>query len=127
MSTQFNSRSGLILVRAELSGPTGVVLAKLALDTGANSTILRSQTLGLAGYRPENSTDLARLTAGTGTAMAPRLMLNRLTALGHHAIGLRVLAHDLPPEAGIDGLLGLDFFRDRVLTIDFRDGRIDMA
>lgn len=54
-------------------------------------------------------------------------MINRLSALGHHAVGLRVLAHDLPASAGIDGLLGLDFFRGLALTLDFRAGRIDLA
>ncbi len=44
-----------------------------------------------------------------------------------HAIGLRVLAHDLPTEAAVDGLLGLDFFRDLSLTIDFRAGQIDLT
>ena len=76
------------------------------------------------GYDPSTSTDLVHLTAGTGVATVPRLMLNRLTALGKHAIGLRVLAHDLPPETGVDGLLGLDFFRDLILTLDFRAGQI---
>jgi hypothetical protein len=36
-------------------------------------------------------------------------------------------AHDLPLEANVDGLLGLDFVRDQVLTIDFRTGTIDLA
>lgn len=34
-------------------------------------------------------------------------MLNRLSAPGHHQIGMRVLAHDLPLDANVDGLLGL--------------------
>ena len=54
-------------------------------------------------------------------------MANRLSALGRHAIGLRVLAHDLPAEAAVDGLLGLDFFRDLSLQIDFRTERIIVA
>ena len=49
----------------------------------------------------------------TGSALETvlRLTINRLSTLGQHAIGLRVLAHDLPTEAAVDGLLGLDFFR----------------
>jgi len=37
-----------------------------------------------------------------------------------------VVAHDLPPAVTVDGLLGLDFFRDLVLTLDFARGRIDL-
>jgi hypothetical protein len=53
--------------------------------------------------------------------------VNRLSALGQHAIGLKVLAHNLPPEAAVDGPLGLDFFRGFLLTIDFRGGQVDLA
>jgi hypothetical protein len=47
--------------------------------------------------------------------------------LGKHAIGLSVLAHDLPLAADVDGLLGLDFLRDQVLTVDFRAGTISLT
>ena len=51
-------------------------------------------------------------------------MITRLSALGRHAIGLRVLAHSLPATTAFDGLLGLDFFRETVLTLAFRTGQI---
>jgi hypothetical protein len=35
-----------------------------------------------------------------------------------------VLGHTLPPSSGVDGLLGLDFFRGLCLNIDFRPGRL---
>jgi hypothetical protein len=38
-----------------------------------------------------------------------------------------VLAHDLPPEARVDGLLGLDFRRGSVLTVDFTAGPISLT
>jgi hypothetical protein len=37
-----------------------------------------------------------------------------------------MVCHTLPPSASIDGLLGLDFLRDRRLTIDFRTGQITL-
>ena len=67
------------------------------------------------------------MTTGTTVAMVPRLMVNRLSALGKHAIGLRVLAHDLPAVAAVDGLLGLDFFRNLSLLIDFRLGQLSLT
>jgi aspartyl protease family protein len=127
VSDAFQPKSGLILVKAEVSGPLGPVVALLVLDTGATATTLNPSLLRGLGYRPEESTDRARLTAGVGSATVPRLMINRLTALGRHAIGLRVLAHELPAEAQVDGILGLDFLRDLTLTIDFRSGRITLS
>jgi hypothetical protein len=64
---------------------------------------------------------------GGGTQLIPRLALNRFSALGQHRIGLPVLAHTLPPAAGIDGLLGLDFLRGTILTLDFKAGQITLA
>jgi len=127
LSDEFQPRSGPILIKAEVSGPTGATNITLLLDTGATTTSLSIAILRYVGYEPSASTDRITLTAGFGRATVPRLMLNRLTALGRHAIGLRVVAHDLPPEAGVDGLLGLDFVRDQALTIDFRAGRITLA
>lgn len=41
--------------------------------------------------------------------------------------GLAVVAHTLPPSATVDGLLGLDFLRERLLTVDFRVGSISLV
>ena len=38
-----------------------------------------------------------------------------------------VLGHTLPPSAGVDGLLGLDFFRGQSLTLNFRTGQATLA
>lgn len=53
--------------------------------------------------------------------------MTRFSALGQHRLGLSVLAHGLPATTGIDGLLGLDFLRGSVLTIDFLQGQIGLA
>jgi len=50
-----------------------------------------------------------------------------MVALGHERAGFPVLAHTLPPSAGVDGLLGLDFFHNLSLTIDFRGGQLTVA
>jgi hypothetical protein len=123
----FEAKTGLILVEAEPSGPTGRAGATLVLDTGATSTVLNVSLLRSLGYDPDAATEFARMATGTAIGTVPRLMINRLSALGKHALGLRVLAHDLPAEAAVDGLLGLDFFRDLLLTIDFRAGQITLT
>jgi hypothetical protein len=49
------------------------------------------------------------------------------TAIGHKVANLHVLCHDLPPESGVDGLLGINFFRQFKLTIRFRKGIVDLT
>jgi hypothetical protein len=53
--------------------------------------------------------------------------LQKLTTLGQERFNFPVLAHTLPPSTGVDGLLGLDFFRGLRLTIDFQSGQIQLA
>jgi predicted aspartyl protease len=127
MSYAFNARSGPILVDAQISGPIKVRGAKLILDTGATTSTINVSVLRSAGYDPSQSTDLVQMMTGAGIKTVPRIMLNRMSALGQHQIGLRVLAYDLPLAADADGLLGLDFLRDQVMTIDFRAGAISLT
>jgi hypothetical protein len=127
VSQAFNAKAGLILVEAEVSGPMGNAGATLVLDTGATTTSLNVNVLRSVGYEPDAATELVRMATGTAVVMAPRLTVNRLSALGRHAIGLCVLAHNLPAEAAVDGLLGLDFFRDLSLLVDFRAGQITVT
>ncbi len=79
------------------------------------------------GYDPHTATDHAQMATGTTVVTVPRFIVNRLSALGQHAIGLRVLAHDLPAAAAVDRLLGLDFFRNLSLLIDFRLGQLSLS
>ena len=67
------------------------------------------------------------MMTGTGSKTVPRIMLNRISALGQHQLGLRVIAHGLPMAADVGGLLGLDFWRDQILTIDFRAGEVSLV
>ena len=127
MSQSFDFKQGLILVKAEVSGPTGKAVATLVLDTGATSTSLNASVLRSIGYDPAASIDFVPMVIGTTVERVPRLVLNRLSALGRHVLGPRVLAHDLPAEAVVDGLLGRDFFRGAKLTINFRGGVLDLA
>jgi predicted aspartyl protease len=95
----------------------------LALDTGATNTLVNTALLVAVGYDPALSSDRTQVTTGSGVEFVPRITLSRITALGLERQNLSVLAHTLPPSSGVDGLLGLDFFQDKVLKLDFRFGQ----
>ena len=57
--------------------------------------------------------------------MSP-LSIMSLSTLGQARSDFQVLSHALPPATNLDGLLGLDFFRGQVLTIDFQKGEITL-
>lgn len=127
MSFRFNPREGLIVVSTSVEGPTGCAVLRLALDTGATSTLINVGLLVAIGYDPAVAPTRVEMTTGSGIEFTPRLTVAKMTALGHSRTGFPVLGHTLPPSAGVDGLLGLDFFRNRILTVDFREGRISLA
>jgi hypothetical protein len=52
MSYPFDPQQGLIIVRAELWGPYGSALLRLALDTGATATVVNVGMLVAIGYDP---------------------------------------------------------------------------
>jgi predicted aspartyl protease len=126
MTVPFTPSQGLILIDAQLWGPTGNRRARLALDTGATTTLIRPAILVSIGYDPAAAPARLQMTTGSGVEFVARFPLDRLEALGQQRTQFPVVAHTLPPTATIDGLLGLDFLRGQRLTIDFRRGRITL-
>lgn len=127
MTVPFDPQQGLIVVSAELWGPTGSVVLRLALDTGATATLVSSAMLVGVGYDPALAPARVQITTGSGVEYVPRVTLSRIVALGQERVDFAVLGHTLPPSAGVDGLLGLDFLRGQNLTVDFRVGRVTLA
>ncbi len=76
------------------------------------------------GYKPALASEQVQVTTGSGVEFAPRMKVNKITALGRKRTAFPVLCHTLPPSAGVDGLLGLDFLRGQVLTIDLKAGQV---
>src|SRR5947209_1795339 len=108
-------------------GETGHAYSRLALDTGATSTMINSAQLVGIGYDPATALQRVQMTMGSGVEYVPRLVVARLEALGQIRTRFEVVAHTLPPSASVDGLLGLDFFRGVMLALDFRAGQITLA
>jgi len=123
----FDPWRGLIVVRAELWGPSGSAVLQLALDTGATSTLVNVGMLVAIGYDPALNAERVQVTTGSGVEFAPRVVLQRINAVGQERLGFPVLGHTLPPSASVDGLLGLDFFRGLNLAIGFRTGRLRLS
>ncbi len=126
MTFHFDPGDGLVIVKAELTGPSGVAILRLALDTGATRTLVNAAMLTSVGYDPAVSPDRFEVTTGSGLEYVPQVRLSRMKALGQARSDFSVLCHTLPPSSGVDGVLGVDFFRQQILKIDFRDGKISV-
>ena len=127
MGCPFNPQQGLIVVPGELWGPNDSAVLRLALDTGATGTIVNTGMLVSLGYDPDLISDRDHIFTGSGVEFVPRVLTDKIMVLGKEYSGFPVLGHTMPPGAGIDGLLGLDFIRGWRLTIDFRTGQLVLA
>ena len=123
----FTPGSGSILVSAEATGPLGSAMLKLLLDTGASTSLINLRMLLSLGFDPAQSGRRVTMTTGSGVQVVPLVVLTRLGALGRNRFGMPAIAHSLPTQSGVDGLLGLDFFQGEILTIDFRAGQITLT
>lgn len=99
----------------------------MALDTGATRTLVNSSLLVGVGYDLALAEDRIEVTTGSGVEYAAKVALSKVTALGMKRYELPALAHTLPPSAGVDGLLGIDFFAGRTLAIDFAVGELKVS
>ena len=127
MSSPFNRKRDLIIVRCQISGPKKTVFVRLALDTGAVQTMISTEMLHSAGYSTDASSGDIQIRTASGIEFVAEIALDRIEALNQQRRTFPVLAHTLPEGARVDGLLGLDYLRNRKLEIDFRLGRIDLS
>jgi len=122
MNFSFNPTEGPVIVLTKLRGPAGELVVRLALDTGATTSLLSWETAALLGYDPSADKTRVRVTTGSGVEFAPRILIDKIEALGTERINFPILCHTLPPSAGVDGVLGLDFLRGQRVILDFRSG-----
>ncbi|MCC7474648.1 MAG: retropepsin-like domain-containing protein [Pirellulales bacterium] len=124
MSVRFSAETGLVIVRAELWGPAGSTILRMALDTGAVTTPVNADPMTWVGYDLAACSSRVQLTTGSGVEYAAKVTVQRMASLGLKREGFPIVCHTLPPSANVDGLLGLDFLRGQVLQLDFRLGEI---
>jgi Aspartyl protease len=127
MSHSFNPQEGLIVVPARLFGPAGDAIVRLALDTGATSTLINTEVLVLLGYDLAMASDRIQVTTSSGIEFCPRLAVERIEAVGRTLERFPLLCHTLPPSTQVDGLLCLDLFRGCYLGIDLRTGEVTVT
>lgn len=126
MSTDFNPVRGLVIIAAQVYGPDGDALARLALDTGALGTLISPAILVTIGYDLSQATEHVSIVTASSTERVPRIVARQLTALGQTQSGVKIQCHALPAATKVDGVLGLDFIRGQRLVVDFRTGRVTL-
>ena len=91
---------------------------KFIVDTGTKYTIIDEDAARAMWLARGNSKEVP-IRTGTGSGTAYEYKIDAITALGVTKRDFHILEHPMPEDAGADGLLGLDFFENTSLTIDF--------
>lgn len=122
--TAFDPKDRLIYIEVVLEGPGGFDTPVFALDTGASRTTVAEAVLPRLGIDPTALPRRHRANTASSRESAGEVGLVRMTALGRTVLRPTVMFQALNPRLRVEGVLGLDFFRGRVVTIDFHRGRI---
>ena len=103
--------SELILVDAEVVGPTGHrAEARLVLDTGAAATTLTPRVIEKIGYNRRGGFKKAKVHTAIGEEHGYWLRVAELTVLGVTTPNFALTVFSLGHE-DIDGLVGMNFLR----------------
>jgi aspartyl protease family protein len=120
------SRQGnLLLVKAAIGGADGgIVVLRLLLDTGSSYTVLPVEVVEALGCETSRPLYRVRMVAAGGIIVASVVAVPWFHCLGLRVEDFPVAAHTLPPEAFVDGLLGMDFLLRCGAVISTRDGEV---
>ncbi|MEW5692684.1 MAG: retropepsin-like aspartic protease [Candidatus Hydrogenedentota bacterium] len=109
---EFDATKKLIFLDAGIISIDGseIFYVPVVMDTGATVTILSPDLLVNLGYDPASpNLPRIRMITGSGVEYAPCLIVSGLVVGEERVNNIEILCHDLPVEAGIDGLLGMNF------------------
>ena len=116
----------LLLTKAAISGPAGIKVVRLLVDTGSVYTILSVEVLESSGCSPAASAKHVRLITGSGYLIVPQVQVSWLQCLGKKVDQMVVVAHTLPFGSLVDGLLGMDFLRPFSTRLLIAEGVIEV-
>ena len=99
---------------------------RMAVDTGANFTLIPAHVALELGLELIPADDQEGIVTANGVIYAPMAEIPLLGALGIELHGFKVLCYNLHSQSWVDGILGLDFlsyfppyqkFREEILKI----------
>jgi len=112
------AEAGLLIAYARLSGPKGSCLVRLALDTGATTTMIPPHAALGIGVNPARVMKRRETLTASGKELIPVIVVPKLQLFESTFRRVPVACHELPSESPVDGLLGLDLLRRLKAVLD---------
>ena len=122
----FDRKAALIVIPVTIKMGEAVFKYKFAVDTGATISLINSSVMTELGYKQQDSIRTTQTITASKHEIVYEYSLYNIMALGLLRHNFKVISRSLPVGLGIDGLLGLNFFKDKKLTIDFKLSEIQL-
>ena len=116
--------AGLFVAHARVSGPKGSRLVRLAVDTGATSSMIPPKIAVAIGVHPARAKTIRETVTVSGKEFIPLVLVPRLRVFESTLRRIPVICHALPLESPVEGLLGLDLLTRLGAVIDLRTSSI---
>jgi predicted aspartyl protease len=116
----------LLAVQATIGSREGgdFLRVRLLIDTGSSFTILPVEVLQNLGYDTGNPLRRQELVTGQGRIYAPVINVSWFNCVGQFIEDFEIVAHNLPPNIRINGLIGMDFLTRFGSVISVSDAEI---
>jgi len=116
---------GSLIVPVKLNNQKSV---HLILDTGATMTVLSTDVAIELGLTSDPESQIATVNTAGGPVQVNLTKVESMGIKGAKAKNVVVAIHDLPDvKPGIDGLLGLSFLNNFLVTIDSKQGQLQLT
>ena len=116
----FDRKQPLVIVEVTVKVDGILKRFYFAVDTGATITLVNDDAMKKMGYTKADSIRTTRTITASKSETVYEYSLDNIKAIGLIRRNFKVISRSLPIGLGIDGLLGLNFFKHKELTIDFK-------
>ncbi len=118
----FDRKAKLILVEVSIKKDDIIVDGVFVLDTGCTTTVIQPDFLERCKYSKDDIIEKTSFTTGSQREKGDLMKVRTIKALGLIRRNVNVISYKLPPGFQFDGLLGVDFIRNKDLLISYRKG-----
>ena len=116
----FNKKRPLVVVPVSIKKGGTILDFNFAIDTGASVSLIDIDVMLAIGYKKNDCIRTVDTVTASKKETAFEFEIDSIKAIGLIRRNFKVISRSLPVGLGIDGLLGLNFFKNRELIIDFK-------
>jgi len=120
----FDKKLPLIVVPVSIKIEDKIWIFDFAVDTGASISLIDIDVMATIGYQKKDCIKTTQTVTASKIETVYEFKVDNMRSLGITRRNFNVIARSLPIGLGIDGLLGLNFFKNKELTIDFKSSEI---